>query len=186
MIVECAVVTASVAVQGSHPHIRNVTGDTLLLVGSVLAISVAFGVLIAALLEAAMANRRATLAPYRAEVKDLRRQGVAYVASKLPEQDRADWLGRADRALPEGTRICVAGRGRGAYVSFVGRWFGANEHTIAFDSGGTQVVKLREVEWTVKEGEMGALELRQRMLAEAEAGRCDRVPHRRYAWCLVI
>ena len=37
-------------------------------------------------------------------------------------------------------------------------WLGANEHTIAFDSGGTQVVKLREVEWTVKEAEMDAMD----------------------------
>ena len=37
-------------------------------------------------------------------------------------------------------------------------WLGVNEHTIAFDSGGTQVVKLREVEWTVKEAEMDAMD----------------------------
>ena len=68
----------------------------------------------------------------------------------------ADELAHADEALPEGTRICVAGRGRGAYVSFGKKTFGANEHTIAFDSGETATVKLKEVEWTVKENEMDA------------------------------
>ena len=52
-------------------------------------------------------------------------------------------MGRADQAMPEGTRSCVAGRGRGTYVSFV-RWRGgANEHTIAFDSGETATIRLR-------------------------------------------
>ena len=76
-----------------------------------------------------------------------------------------DKLGRADEALPEGTRICVASRGRGAYVRFGKKTFGANEHTIAFDSGETAVLKLRQadgccykratdgVEWAVKEGD---------------------------------
>ena len=48
----------------------------------------------AALLQAAGEHSFATLAPYRAEVAALTRR----------------W--RADHAMPEGTRICVAGRGR--------------------------------------------------------------------------
>ena len=92
--------------------------------------------------------------------------GLAAVPA-LGRQFEADRFGRADKALPEGTRMCVAGRGRGAYVSFV-RWrMGANEHTIAFDSGETVAVKLQgdvgwavesAEEWTVKEAEMDAMD----------------------------
>ena len=64
-------------------------------------------------------------------------------------------------------RARVAGRGRGAYVSFA-RWrVGANEHMIAFDSGETVAVKLQgdvgwavesAEEWAVKEAEMDAMD----------------------------
>ena len=68
--------------------------------------------------------------------------------------------------MDEGTRICVAGRGRGAYVSFGKKSFGANDHTIAFDSGETVPIRLRAggccsssgVEWAVKEAEMDAMD----------------------------
>eukprot|EP01045_Picozoa_sp_COSAG04_P017567 COSAG04_NODE_1563_length_6327_cov_5.968690_3_plen_326_part_00 len=127
----------------------------------------------AALLEAAAGDPEATLAPFRTEAKDLLRQGMLYVASKLPEPEKMiatahmiDGLGRADRALPEGTRICVAGRGRGAYVRLGKQTFGANEHTIAFDSGETATIRLRAggccsssvAEWTAKEAEMDAMD----------------------------
>ena len=35
----------------------------------------------------------------------------------------------------------------------------ANEHTIAFDSGETVALNLREEEWTVNEAEMQAMDL---------------------------
>ena len=73
-------------------------------------------------------------------------------------ENEADELARADQAIPEGTRICVTGSGRGAYVSFGKKTFGANEHTIAFDSGETAAVKLKQEEWTVKEAEMDAMD----------------------------
>ena len=93
-----------------------------------------------------------------AEIAILSEPGVlAAIRDELEPQLLADTLGRADKALPEGTRICVAGRGRGAYVSFGKKTFGANEHTIAFDSGETAVVNLKEVDWTVKESEMDAM-----------------------------
>ena len=62
------------------------------------------------------------------------------LAAVLLEGERkvtmADVMGRADLAMPEGTRICVSKRGRGACVRFGGK-IRANEHTIAFDSGET-------------------------------------------------
>ena len=72
-------------------------------------------------------------------------------------EEKADALGRQDYELPQGTRICVAGRGRGSYVSYEGKWVGANVHTIAFDAGGLAAIKLKEETWTVKEAEMDAL-----------------------------
>ena len=122
----------------------------------------------AALLEAAAADPEATLAPFRAEVAALRQlvkslgleAGLA--SALLPEPEKklamADAMGRADLALPGGTRICVAGRGRGAYVRFGKKTFGANEHTIAFDSGETSVVNLKKETWTVKAAEMDAMD----------------------------
>ena len=86
---------------------------------------------------------------------------VHVVENKAVQENKADELARADRAIPEGTRICVTGCGRGAYVSFGKKTFGANEHTIAFDSGDTAVIQLtglKEVEWTVKEAEMDELD----------------------------
>ena len=41
-----------------------------------------------------------------------------------------------------GTRIYVHGEGHGTYAGFTGRWIGANEHTIKFDSGETKTLKL--------------------------------------------
>ena len=84
------------------------------------------------------------------------------VAEPEPEAESLDRAPSADKAMPEGTRICVAGRGRGTYVRFHRRGLGlgllvANEHTIAFDSGETVALNLREEEWTVNEAEMLAL-----------------------------
>ena len=81
---------------------------------------------------------------------------------KTETEEAAHAAGVADQAMPEGTRICVAGRGRGSYVRFEKRGLGfsllvANEHVIAFDSGETAVVKLTEVDWTVSAAEMGGL-----------------------------
>eukprot|EP01045_Picozoa_sp_COSAG04_P011432 COSAG04_NODE_736_length_10705_cov_17.817273_6_plen_242_part_00 len=86
----------------------------------------------------------ATIAPFRAEVAALRAQGMSFVAERL---------GRADQALPEGTRICVAGRGRGVYVSFTRKLIGDNEHTIRFDGGPPVALKL----WEMARSTHGAL-----------------------------
>eukprot|EP01045_Picozoa_sp_COSAG04_P031464 COSAG04_NODE_5830_length_1481_cov_1.657742_1_plen_258_part_01 len=139
----------------------------------------------AALLEATAADPEATLAPYRAEsdavkqlVADLGLEaGLAVVASEeqrlaavramTPRYDAmvvgslesiARVAGRADRNMDEGTRICVAGHGRGAYVGFHKKRIGANEHTIAFDSGETVVVNLKKERWTVKEAKMDTMD----------------------------
>eukprot|EP01046_Picozoa_sp_COSAG06_P045939 COSAG06_NODE_6430_length_2935_cov_15.773977_1_plen_485_part_00 len=69
------------------------------------------------------------------------------VQQKYSQQ--ADALGRADKPIPAGTRIAVAGRGRGTCVSCTEHWIGANDHTIAFDSGSTVTLKLRDEDWTV-------------------------------------
>eukprot|EP01045_Picozoa_sp_COSAG04_P016995 COSAG04_NODE_1469_length_6591_cov_5.515404_1_plen_1253_part_00 len=119
----------------------------------------------ASLLKSVKADPKATLAPFRAEVAALRQLvgerglevGLAAVAA-LNLERQADRLGRADEALPEGTRVCVAGRGRGSYVSFERKRVGANEHTIAFDSGETATLKLKNEEWTVKENDMDAMD----------------------------
>ena len=61
--------------------------------------------------------------------------------------------------MPQGTRICVAGHGRGQYVRFNRRRLQrSNTHTIAFDSGETVPVNLKKKAWTVKEAEMDGLD----------------------------
>ena len=70
---------------------------------------------------------------------------------------RADALGRADKPLPAGTRIAVANHGCGTSVNYVEHWIGANDHTIAFDSGSSMTLKLRDENWTVLEPEMGTM-----------------------------
>ena len=97
-------------------------------------------------------------------------------AAKRREESEADRLGRADQALPAGTRVCIAGRGRGAYVRFGKKTFGANEHTIAFDSGETVTLTLKGRRWTVKEAEMDAMEAE--MEAPAPAPAPARAPRR--------
>ena len=62
-------------------------------------------------------------------------EGQAPVYREMREGD-AEALGLADKALPAGTPICVAVQGRGEYVSFNKKTFGANEHTIRLDAGG--------------------------------------------------
>ena len=52
------------------------------------------------------------------------------------------------KPLPAGTRVAVAGYGRGACVSCT-RQFGKLEHTIKFDNGTTVAMKLRNESWTV-------------------------------------
>eukprot|EP01045_Picozoa_sp_COSAG04_P013817 COSAG04_NODE_1000_length_8841_cov_5.219973_2_plen_373_part_00 len=118
----------------------------------------------AALLEAARADPEATLAPFRAEVAALRQLvgnvGLEHGLTAIVDGHDAVALleARTDKALPEGTRVCVAGRGRGAYVSFERKRIGANEHTIAFDSGETVTLKLKKETWTVNEAEMDAMD----------------------------
>jgi hypothetical protein len=68
-------------------------------------------------------------------------------------------LAEADKELPVGTRICVAGRGRGVYTGFASRFVGANDHTITFADESSEkkeiaVVSLRDEIWTVYEHEM--------------------------------
>ena len=129
-----------------------------------------------ALMEAANAGVSGTLAPFREETTALVQlvdergmeaglAAVPNVARQFEAEEREAAVGaagyvteRGDLALPEGTRICVAGRGRGTYTSFGKKTFGANEHTIAFDSGETVVVKLMQEEWTVKETDMDAMD----------------------------
>ena len=49
-----------------------------------------------------------------------------------------------DQELPQGTVVYV-GRRRGTYQSFEGKWVGANDHTIRFDDGSTETLKLKEL-----------------------------------------
>ena len=84
-------------------------------------------------------------------------EALVYTAQPSAEEIAADELGRADNGLEPGTQIAVAGRGRGIYVSFHRKTFGANEHTIQFASG-AETVPLREESWTVFASEMDELE----------------------------
>ena len=54
-----------------------------------------------------------------------------------------------DTELTAGTRITVDGMGEGTYVAFKASWIGANTHTIEFDSGETQKMKLRDHDWRI-------------------------------------
>ena len=49
-----------------------------------------------------------------------------------------------DKELPHGTVVYV-GRRRGTYRSFEKKTFGANEHTIRFDDGSRETLKLKDV-----------------------------------------
>ena len=55
------------------------------------------------------------------------------------------------------TRIYVHGEGHGTYTSFKKRMIGANKHTIKFDSGETKTLKLKEMEWAVKDSDIDRL-----------------------------
>ncbi len=154
----------------------------------------------AALLEAVAAwtDAEATLAPYRAEVFAMRQliaergmeKGLTAIVSEPPLLAAiiAETLGRADKALPGGTRISVAGRGRGSYVRFLGRWVGANEHTIAFDSpllgGQAAIVHLKTARWAVTEAGMAAID---ELHATAAAARASPrwVPDAQFRCCMV-
>ena len=53
-----------------------------------------------------------------------------------------------DQALRKGTIVWVGGiSGRGTYKGFHKKAFGANEHTIKFDDGSGQTLKLKEQRW---------------------------------------
>lgn len=72
------------------------------------------------------------------------------LCNQYEKEKEAEELGLADKALPKGTRICVASHGAGAYIGFSENSFGSNNHTIRFDSGGTMTLKLKDVPWSVK------------------------------------
>lgn len=73
------------------------------------------------------------------------------------KEGEAHLLASADKPLPAGTKIAVAGHGIGAYVDCVERWVGANDHNIDFGVGPAVAVQLKSVKWTVFESEMDAL-----------------------------
>ena len=99
----------------------------------------------------------ATVAQKKMQGKRQMRMRQRKLKAALEEQ--ADHLGRVDYQMPKGTRIFVAGRGRGSYVRLQNQpLFGANKHTIAFDSGETVAVKLKKGKWTVRETEMDAMD----------------------------
>eukprot|EP01045_Picozoa_sp_COSAG04_P020693 COSAG04_NODE_2147_length_4696_cov_27.649772_4_plen_182_part_00 len=79
---------------------------------------------------------------------------LASVRIDGPKPELAEWQRELDGAtrgsehddqdLPRGTVVYV-GRRRGTYQSFNKKTFGANEHTIRFDDGSTETLKLKEV-----------------------------------------
>ena len=70
-----------------------------------------------------------------------------------------------------GTRIYAVGHGHGTYAGFTGRWMGANEHTIEFEGGVKKELKLKEMEWAVKDSEITELVLKASAPLEFGAGR---------------
>ena len=130
---------------------------------------------VARLLLAAGCNLAATLSGAETAHALAKRRDRPRVAAVLEaaanEMDRsaaegeADRLARAKQALPQGTRICVTGHGRGTCTGShprarggLFRSRGGMEHTIAFDSGETAVVNLEKVAWAVKSAEMDAMD----------------------------
>lgn len=72
-----------------------------------------------------------------------------------------------DTEQTAGTRVAVEGDGlgEGTYTDFKASWIGANVHTIAFDSGETKKMKLRDLTWRILS-----------VPAEAEADAADDAP----------
>ena len=85
---------------------------------------------------------------------------------KEAAEDAAVAAGRADQEMLRGTRICVSNRWCGSYVSFNKNTFGANEHTIAFDSGKTVPVNLKKKDWTVKGADVDKIEAKEKARQE--------------------
>lgn len=111
-------------------------------------------------------TQKKALAQYKQEVK-AQRLDLEWARSQADAMGQiaqacADAEGRADRPMPPGTRICVAGHGRGTYVRFERKRFGANEHTIRFDrvpaGEGMKTVRLKGSIWTVQEEKMDEVE----------------------------
>ena len=77
-----------------------------------------------------------------------RQPELAEQAAAREQQREFDGAARGsehdDKELPQGTVVYV-GRRRGTYQSFEGKWVGANDHTIRFDDGSTETLKLKEV-----------------------------------------
>jgi hypothetical protein len=76
--------------------------------------------------------------------------------------------GKADEALAAGTRLRVSPHGEGVYERFERSTFGANDHYIRFDSGGTKKVALKNLQpqdWAVL-----AVPVEQRQAVSDSAG----------------
>ena len=117
------------------------------------------------LLENAAADPEAALAPHRV---DLAAKTAAW-GQQVAKQEReaaANALGKADKELPDGTAICVAGHGYGTYKSFTQRFLGPNEHAIVFGEDGDAedgvVISLKDEHWTVYESEFNAMAARRK------------------------
>ena len=94
-------------------------------------------------------NSRASVAidgPF--EMSDFERRQPELAKQAAARQREFDGATRGskhnDQELPRGTVVYV-GRRRGTYRSFEKHTFGANEHTIRFDDGSTETLKLKEL-----------------------------------------
>jgi hypothetical protein len=78
------------------------------------------------------------------DVEIVRQTAPASICATVLKQ-----VGDADGPLFVGTRVSVDGYGSGTYEAFDRSRIGANTHTIAFDGGGSQKVKLKGASWSV-------------------------------------
>ena len=99
-----------------------------------------------------------TSSPAKDAVTQMTPEQKAAAAQSLAQQQ-----GLVDQAMPIGTPIYVAGKGRGIYSGFVRNWVGANHHTIKFRAGVdegevlaevTETLALRDCRWTAIEAKM--------------------------------
>jgi hypothetical protein len=59
-------------------------------------------------------------------------------------------LGKADGEMLAGTRIFVAGHGRGVYKGFERARVGANKHIVEFEGAAPVELRLRDLPWHVE------------------------------------
>ena len=90
-------------------------------------------------------------------VAQLRGKSADRLLRKAFAERFAGWQelrGQADGEMSAGTRIFVAGHGRGVYRGFEAVWVGANKHTVEFEGGAPVELRLRDLPWHVEKADL--------------------------------